>query len=302
MQPEVVYHHAYVAPLPAGHRFPMAKYAGLFERLCALDLLPERHRHSVIEAPAAWIESAHDSRYVHAVLDQRLSPGDERRLGLPMSPALASRSRHSVAGTLLAGRLALDGGMAASLAGGSHHAFAGFGSGFCVFNDVAVATRVLLREGSVRRVAIVDLDVHQGDGTAAILGGDPEVVTVSVHCRTNFPARKQRSTLDIALDPGTEDESYLAVLERLLPALLDREAPDLVFYNAGVDPHRDDKLGRLALTDKGLEARDALVLEHCRRRGIPLACVVGGGYGDDVAVVVERHAILHRVARDLPPW
>jgi acetoin utilization deacetylase AcuC-like enzyme len=219
-----------------------------------------------------------------------------------LSPALAQRSRAAAAGTLLAARLALEHGLACSTAGGSHHAFADHGAGFCVFNDVAVAGRVLLAEGLVRRVLVVDLDVHQGDGTAAIFHGDPRVFALSVHCRANFPLRKQQGDLDVALDAGIGDRDYLAVLGALLPPLLDRLRPDLVFYNAGVDPHEADRLGRLALTDQGLAEREALVLEACRRRGLPLACVVGGGYAPTLEELVARHAILHRVARDLAPW
>ena len=172
---------------------------------------------------------------------------------------------------------------------------AAFGSGFCVFNDVAVAARTLLADGLIGKALVVDLDVHQGDGTASILEHDPRVVTLSVHCRTNFPARKQQSDLDIALDPGTGDELYLAMLEAVLPPLLERVRPDLVFYNAGVDPHESDRLGRLALTDRGLKTREAFVLRTCLDRGLPLACVVGGGYSSDIEELVRRHAVLHEV-------
>jgi acetoin utilization deacetylase AcuC-like enzyme len=205
----------------------------------------------------------------------------------------------AAAGTVLAARLALRHGLACNTAGGSHHAFAGFGSGFCVFNDVAVAARLLLAEGSVGRVLVVDLDVHQGDGTAAIFAADPSVVTFSMHCRTNFPARKQQSDLDVALEPGIGDEEYLAALDAVLGPLLDRVRPDLVFYNAGVDPHVDDQLGRLALSDAGLAARERRVLDACLGRGLPLACVLGGGYAPTVDLVAARHAILHRVILDL---
>ena len=188
-------------------------------------------------APRAWLELAHYVAYVSDVLEQRLDEAAMRRLGLPLSPELALRSRCAVAGTVLTARLALEHGVACNTAGGSHHAFAGFGAGFCVFNDVAVAARVLLAEGLIRRVLVVDLDVHQGDGTAAMLADDPRVFTLSVHCRTNFPARKQQSDLDVALDAGVGDADYLATVDQLLPTLLDRVRPDLVFYNAGVDPH-----------------------------------------------------------------
>ena len=295
MRVPVVHHPAYVAPLPPSHRFPMPKFGRLFAYLGEAGLvLPDQVRRPE-PAPRGWLELAHTPGYVTAVLEQRLDAEAERRLGLPVSPALALRSRCAVGGTVLAARLALEHGLACNTAGGSHHAHAAFGSGFCVFNDVAVAARTLLADGLIGKALVVDLDVHQGDGTASILEHDPRVVTLSVHCRTNFPARKQQSDLDIALDPGTGDELYLAMLEAVLPPLLERVRPDLVFYNAGVDPHESDRLGRLALTDRGLKAREAFVLRTCLDRGLPLACVVGGGYSSDIEELVRRHAVLHEV-------
>ncbi|MEZ5859823.1 MAG: histone deacetylase [Geminicoccaceae bacterium] len=302
MRPLIVHHPTYVAPLPAGHRFPMPKFGALFALLRAKGLAPASRLREAEPVGPADLALAHEPAYVAAVLGQRLGPAELRRLGLPLTAAVVARSRAAVGGTLLTARLALAHGLACNTAGGSHHAFAGFGAGFCVFNDVAVAARVLLAEGAVRRVMVIDLDVHQGDGTAAILGSDPALFTLSVHCRTNFPARKERSTRDLALDPETGDQAYLAALGPLAEAALDGFRPDLVFYNAGVDPHIDDRLGRLALTDQGLAARDAAVLEACRRRGLPLAVVVGGGYAEDVATVAARHALLHEVAAELAPW
>ena len=277
----------------------MPKFAHLFARLERLGLAEPRHCREPVPAPRGWLELAHDPQWVSAVLEQRLDREAIRRLGLPMTREIALRSQAAVGGTVLAARLALEHGFACNLAGGSHHAFADAGTGFCVFNDVAVASRLLIAENSVKRILIIDLDVHQGDGTAAILGSDPGVFTLSVHCRTNFPARKQRSSLDVALEPGTGDDVYLGLVGRLVPALLDRLQPDLVFYNAGVDPHERDRLGRLALTDDGLRRRETLVLEAVLKRMLPLACVVGGGYGTDIEEVVARHAILHEAARDL---
>lgn len=302
MRPLIVHHPAYVAPLPPGHRFPMPKFGALFRRLERSGLAPESRRHIPPLATRDMLERVHEGVYVGAVLGRRLAPEAVRRLGLPLSPEVVLRARAAVAGTVLTARLALEHGLACNTAGGSHHAFAEAGAGFCVFNDVAVAARAMLAEGRVRRVLVIDLDVHQGDGTAAIFKDDPNVVTLSVHCRTNFPARKQQSTRDLALDPDTGDRDYLAVVGPLVEAALDRAAPDLVFYNAGVDPHKDDRLGRLALGDAGLAAREALVLEACRRRGIATAVVVGGGYASDVETVAARHAILHEVAADLPDW
>ena len=302
MRPYLVHHPAYTVPLPVEHRFPMGKFAGLIEHLRRSGLAEPDRLLRPEPAPRAWLELAHASGYVAAVLEQRLPLEAERRLGLPMSRELALRSRAASAGTLLAARLALEHGLACNTAGGSHHAFAEAGSGFCVFNDVAVASAVLLAEGSVRRVLVIDLDVHQGDGTAAIFASDPRVFTLSVHCRANFPARKQQSDLDIGLEADTGDADYLAVLRTVLPALVERLRPDLAFYNAGVDPHREDRLGRLAMTDAGLAEREAFVLETCRRGGLPLACVVGGGYAPSLDALVSRHAILHEVAHDLADW
>ncbi len=249
-------------------------------------------------APRDWLALAHDPAYVAAILEQTAGPEIMRRIGLPLSPALAQRSRLAVAGTVLAGRLALADGIACNTAGGSHHAGFAHGAGFCVFNDVAVAARVLLAEGRVARVLVVDLDVHQGDGTAEILAGDSAVFTFSMHCERNYPVRKQKSDLDVGLDEGVGDAAYLALLARHLPALLARVLPDLVFYNAGVDPHGDDRLGKLALSDAGLLARERLVVGACRRAGVPLATVVGGGYGADVDALARRHALVHRAARE----
>ena len=300
MRAPVVHHAAYVTPLPAAHRFPMPKFRHLLAYLRRTGLLLPSQEFMPEPAPRAWLELAHTADYVAGVLEQRLDAAAERRLGLPLSPELALRSRCAVAGTVLTARLALEHGIACNTAGGSHHAFAGFGSGFCVFNDVAVAARLLLAEGLIGRALVVDLDVHQGDGTAAILAGDARVFTLSVHCRANFPARKQQSDLDVALDPGVGDADYLALLDGLLPPVLDRVRPDLVFYNAGVDPHVDDRLGRLALSDAGIAARERLVLAAVRSRGLPLACVVGGGYADDLDVLARRHALLHEAILALP--
>lgn len=250
-------------------------------------------------ATREWLERVHSFDYVEAVLSQTLDRRIERRIGLPITEAVATRALAACGGTLLTARLALDHGLACNTAGGSHHAFAEEGSGFCVFNDVAVAAHLLLDEGRIDRALVVDLDVHQGDGTAKIFEKDPRVVTFSMHCRTNFPARKQVSDQDIALEPGTGDEVYLSRLEESLPALLTKTRPDLVFYNAGVDPHREDKLGRLNLTDEGLLRRERFVLETCLADAIPVASVMGGGYAPDLDRLAYLHSILHRVATEI---
>jgi acetoin utilization deacetylase AcuC-like enzyme len=302
MRVPVVHHPAYVAPLPPSHRFPMPKFGRLFAYLGEAGLVLPNQVRRPEPAPRGWLELSHTPGYVTAVLEQRLDAEAERRLGLPVSPALALRSRCAVGGTVLAARLALEHGLACNTAGGSHHAHAAFGSGFCVFNDVAVAARTLLADGLIGKALVVDLDVHQGDGTAAIFARDPRVSTLSVHCRANYPVRKQQSDLDVALDAGVGDAEYLVVVESLLPPVLDRVRPDLVFYNAGVDPHADDRLGRLSLSDAGLAERERCVLSACRARGLPLACVVGGGYAEDLDVLARRHALLHEAILALPAW
>ncbi len=291
----IVHHPAYRADMPDGHRFPMGKFARLAQVLAEEGLVPEGF-HTPEPASAALLTAVHDPAYIRMILDADAPREVERRLGLPVTPSVAARACAAVGGTLLAARLALTHGIACNTAGGSHHAAAGYGSGFCTFNDVAVAARALLDEGAVRRVLVVDLDVHQGDGTAFIFEREPRVFTFSMHGAKNFPARRAASDLDVDLPDGTGDDAYLAELHGRLPQVLKRSAPDLVFYNAGVDPHADDKLGRLALSDAGLAARDAYVLATCRRAGVPVAGVIGGGYGPDVGVLARRHATLHREA------
>jgi acetoin utilization deacetylase AcuC-like enzyme len=295
----IVHHPAYVAPMPPGHRFPMGKFGRLMAHLLEERMVEPAQVRIPELAPSGWLGLAHAAEYVAAVLMQSLDDAAVRRIGLPITLEVARRARAATGGTLLTARLALDYGLACNTAGGSHHAFQGYGSGFCVFNDVAVAARVLLADGAVERVMVVDLDVHQGDGTAAIFEGDPRVFTFSMHCRTNFPLRKQRSDLDLGLDAGLEDEAYLRLLAEHLPGLLEDVRPDLVFYNAGVDPHALDRLGRLALTEQGLWRRERFVLETCLKAGVPVAGVVGGGYAADLDQLVRLHAILPRVASEL---
>ncbi len=274
----------------------MTKFRRLYELLLESGLVALEHVHEPLPAKRSWLELAHTPQYVEGVCSRSLDESSIRRIGLPMDEKVVRRSLAAVGGTVLASRLALDHGIACNTAGGSHHAFSDHGSGYCVFNDVAVAARVLLDEGRVKRVLIVDLDVHQGDGTAEIFSGDPGAFTFSIHCADNFPKAKQASDRDVALPAGTGDDEYLTVLESELTELLPAYAPDLVLYNAGVDPHRNDRLGKLALSDEGIAAREHLVLSLCLGSGIPVACVVGGGYDMDADVIARRHMILHRVA------
>ncbi|WEK02498.1 MAG: histone deacetylase [Candidatus Sphingomonas phytovorans] len=239
--------------------------------------------------PRPWIEAVHDPDYVDEVLNARVPREKERRIGFPVTEVVARRSQMVAGGTWLAARIALERGFAANSAGGSHHALATTGAGYCVLNDLAIAAVRLVEEGTVARVLVVDGDVHQGDGTAALTAGRPGIATYSIHAERNFPVRKARSTLDIALPDGTGDVAYLDALESSLAPLMDEQRPDLILYQAGVDPFGGDRLGRLALTHEGLIARDRLVAGLARKRGIPLASTVGGGYGEDVAAVARRH-------------
>lgn len=292
----VVYHQGYAPPLPAGHRFPMAKFAALFDELTAMGIARPGNTHVPAPATREQLIRVHEADYVDAVLARTVPPAVERRIGLPVDDGVARRALLATGGTLLTARLALRHGIACNTAGGSHHARRETGAGFCVFNDVAVAIRALQAEGAIERALIIDLDVHQGDGTAQIFAGDPSVFTLSVHCGANFPLRKEASGLDIDLAPGTGDAAYLDALAPALDAAFEAGPFDMVFYNAGVDVHGADRLGRLALGDEGIARRDALVIRRTRAPGLPLAGVIGGGYMDDVTALARRHAILHRAA------
>lgn len=276
-------------PLPEGHKFPIAKYALLRERLEAEGF------YRLEAAPAATradIEQAHDPAYVQAFFEGTLDARAMRRIGFPWSRELVRRTLCSAGGTLAAARDALSSGFGGTLAGGTHHAFYSEGSGFCVFNDIAIAIRHL-----ARRAAVLDLDVHQGDGTASLLADDDAVLTVSIHGKNNFPFRKQRSGIDVELDDGTGDLDYLDRLAAVLPRVSDF-APEIVFYQSGVDALASDRLGRLALTHDGLYRRDLLVFRMCLRAHIPVVVTLGGGYAQPIVNTVEAHANTFRAARE----
>jgi acetoin utilization deacetylase AcuC-like enzyme len=283
-----VHHPDYVSPGAPGTGMLFDKYGLVPMALDAMSAAYELYRPDPM--PRDWIEAVHDADYVEQVLSCTVPAAKERRIGFPITPRVARRAVLSPGGTWMAARLALRHGFAANGAGGSHHALHDAGAGYCVFNDLVIAANRLIAEGTVRCILIVDLDVHQGDGTAALTAGRDDIVTFSMHGAKNFPARKAVSDLDVALADGTSDEAYLATLEAHLPGLLAEVRPDLIFYQAGVDPHEGDRLGRLALTDEGLEARDRFVMRLAARAGIPLASVLGGGYGNDRMAVARRHA------------
>ncbi len=293
--PALVFHPDYEVNIRPSHPFPMSKYGYLRQTLAARGLMAPGGFLAPVEAPEGVIGLAHEPGYVARVLSHALSAEEARRIGLPANAAVARRARLAAAGTLLAARLARERGAAFNLAGGSHHAARGNGAGYCVFNDVAVAAAALLAEGAVRRVAVLDLDVHQGDGTARIFEGEPRVLTVSVHAEKNFPARKARSSHDLPLPDRTEDAAYLSAVEAALDLVAAFPA-DLLFYNAGVDVAAGDRLGRLAVSPEGLRAREARVLAFAKARGLPLVSVLGGGYGAAPEEVAARHAVLFEEA------
>jgi len=275
----------------------MGKYRLLREALLTSGLL---QANELVPAEPVEVQAlllVHTPRWVRAVLEDRLTESEERRLGFPWSPELVMRSRAAVGGTCAAAARALTEGIGGNLAGGTHHAFPDHGEGYCVFNDIAVSIRVLQAEGRVRRALVVDLDVHQGNGTAAVFDEDPDVFTFSMHGERNFPFRKQRSSLDIGLPDGVGDDVYLDVLARHLPRVLEAARPDIVYYQAGVDPLAEDTLGRLSLTHAGLEARDTFVLEAARRSDIPLVVTLGGGYSRPLEATVRAHIGTYRAAR-----
>jgi acetoin utilization deacetylase AcuC-like enzyme len=291
------YSDTFVLPLPEHHRFPMAKYRRLRERLLAEGIIPAAEL--AVAEPIPWPDLclAHEREYVEAVGAGTLSAAEQRRIGFPWSPMMVERSRRSVGATLAAAREALSRGcscaalhVSANLAGGTHHAFRDHGEGYCVFNDVAVAARVLVRDSVAARIAVVDCDVHQGNGTAAIFHDEAAVFTFSMHGDKNFPFRKQISNLDVTFADGATDDEYLSALRRHLPFVLDGHRPDCVFYLAGADPYEGDRLGRLKLSIAGLRERDRFVFDSCRARNIPVAVAMSGGYASDVDAIVTIHA------------
>lgn len=298
--PVRVFHSdTHLVPLPAGHRFPMPKYRLLRAALVEGGVLREDELVAAELAPLEALARVHTPRWLTAVFEGTLTEAEVRRLGFPWSEALVVRSRAAVGGTCAAAAVALEEGFSANLAGGTHHAFPDHGEGFCVFNDIAVSIRALQAQSRIARAVVVDLDVHQGNGTAAVFAKDPSVFTFSMHGEHNFPFRKHRSSLDVGLEDGTADAAYLDALYRHLPGVLDAARPDLVYYQAGVDPLAEDTLGRLAVSQAGLEARDRFVFESARLRNLPLVVTLGGGYARPLEATVAAHLGTYRAARDV---
>ena len=297
----IVYHHNYSCPFPEGHRFVMRKFVDLFNRVTSLGLIDKEQRNLFIPTTATVqdLASVHDVSYLNSLVGNKVDQKVWRRVGLPWSQGLVDRTLTAPNGTLLAARLALQKGLACHLAGGTHHAHYDFGSGFCMINDLAYTATTLLRSGEAKRVLIFDLDVHQGDGTAAIMQKQPNGFTCSIHCEKNFPFRKQASDLDIGLEKALEDKDYLQVVSSTLNELLETFQPDLVLYDAGVDIWQGDDLGHLNISSQGMHDRDELVISTCLKRHVPVATVIGGGYDKDVLRLARRHSVVVEVAAHL---
>ncbi len=293
------YHDQFIIPLPEGHRFPITKYSLLRQMVVEKKVVPPGYLRIAPGATDEQILLAHTADYLHKLKHGLLSEAEVRRIGLPWSPALLERSRRSVGSTIAAARAALTDGFGITLAGGTHHAYADHGQGFCVLNDAVIAIRVLQQEGLIQRAAVLDCDVHQGNGTAALTRCDSTIFTFSIHGEKNFPFRKEPSDLDIALTDGACDEVYLAALDKGLTETFMRTQPDLIICLAGADPHKDDTLGRMALTMDGLATRDRLVLTACRDRGIPVAITMAGGYGKRVEDTVAIHLQTIQIAMEM---
>lgn len=293
----LVTHPDYDIPLPEGHRFPATKFSALMRRLAEDGIDRQFTRMQPSPASRADLLRTQDKAYVDAIADGTLDADAIRTLGLKWSRVLANRSFLAVNGTLLAARQALQFGLACHAAGGTHHAHFAHGAGYCVFNDLAYSATRLIEEGATRSILILDCDVHQGDGTARILVDRPDIFTCSLHCKANYPARKATSDLDVEVERHIDDAGYMAILAETLARLETLvPEPDLVLYDAGVDVHADDRLGLLGLSYDGIRARDAAVLRHYRGRGIPVATVIGGGYGADLDEVAFRHSLVFHAA------
>ncbi len=289
----------YSHPLPPGHRFPMDKYTLLPEQLLYEGTVTDENFFAPPPLDVQYITNTHTPDYWHRLSTLQLTPKEVRRTGFPLSAGLVHREIVIANGTVLAAHYALQHGVAMNIAGGTHHAFTEHGEGFCLLNDMAIAANYLLEKGLVRKVLVVDLDVHQGNGTAEIFRHEPRVFTFSVHGAKNYPAHKEQSDLDIALPDGTDDKTYLDLLRQTLPRLLDEQRPEFVFFQSGVDVLASDKLGRLAMTIGGCRERDRVVLGLCRQHKLPVVVSMGGGYSERVADIVEAHANTYRLAQEI---
>jgi acetoin utilization deacetylase AcuC-like enzyme len=296
---KIAFDPIYEHPLPEGHRFPMHKYSLLREQLLYEGTITESNLFSPTLPNSGLVTIAHDPGYVHKLQTLSLSQSEIRKTGFPLSAQLVEREMVIMNGTWLCAKHALAYGVAMNIAGGTHHAFSDRGEGFCLLNDMAVAATNLLKEGLAKKILIVDLDVHQGNGTAQIFQHEPRVFTFSMHGANNYPAQKEKSDLDIGLPNGTDDYTYLNILQKTLPELFDQVMPDFVFYQSGVDVLATDKLGKLALTIQGCRQRDKIVLSTCKAHQIPIVISMGGGYSERASHIVDAHANTFRLAQEL---
>ena len=298
----IVYHPAYSKPvMPDGHRFPMPVFREIYRRLIKDGVaVPGKNLFQPARMPSLEeLTAVHDEDYVNKFMMGAMTDEEQRKMGLPWTEELVERTLSEVSGTVLTADLALACGLAVNTAGGTHHAHRSHASGYCIFNDLAITAKRVIARGAVERVLIVDLDVHQGDGTAASTADDPGIYTLSVHCEDNFPRTKASSSRDVPLPTGTGDDVYIKTTEAALRESIEECNPQLVLYDAGVDVHASDDLGGFELSDEGLIRREALVIDTCVGRGIPVAAVVGGGYDKDMEALARRHCILHHVAREI---
>ncbi len=296
---KIAFHPIYKHPLPAGHRFPMMKYELLPQQLVHEGTCTESNFFEPGIPNDKHIVAAHDAEYFYDLLNMKISAKASRKIGFPLSEDLVERERMIADGTLKGCHFALEHGISMNIAGGTHHAYSDHGEAFCMLNDQAIGARYLLNKGLASKILIIDLDVHQGNGTAAIFKDDHDVFTFSMHGASNYPFKKEKSDLDIALEKGTTDTVYLSILKETLPKLLDTVRPDFIFYLCGVDVLESDKLGTLGLSMEGCKERDRYVLDYCKKLGVPVQCSMGGGYSPDIKIIVEAHSNTFRLAQQL---
>ncbi len=292
----LVFHPHYSIPFPAGHRFPMSKFRLLAETLREQGILTDDNEYQPSPLSLTVLMQAHEKGYVQRFIRGELTSQEQNVIGLPWSEWLVERTLRAVSGTILTSELALQHGMACHLAGGTHHAHPSHGSGFCIFNDLAVAALAMIESGKANKILILDCDVHQGDGTIAFFKDSTNIIPVSWHCEENYPQIKQTAGINIVIPKGANDQEYLSILKSTLPMILAEHQPDFIFYDAGVDVHKDDRLGYVNLTDDGIFARDKYVIETCVALNLPTACVIGGGYDRQEEKVAWRHSLLHQAA------
>ncbi|MEX2350555.1 MAG: histone deacetylase [Flavobacteriaceae bacterium] len=299
---KIAYHHIYKHQLPEGHRFPMDKYELIPQQLLHEGTCIAENFFEPDVADEAHILAVHTQDYINDLKNHTLSKSAARKIGFPLSETLVKRESIITQGTIQASEYALKYGIAMNIAGGTHHAYTNRGEGFCLFNDQAVGARYLLNKGLAKNILIVDLDVHQGNGTAEIFQNDPSVFTFSMHGAGNYPFQKEKSDLDIALPDGTSDTVYLKTLKETLPKLIEQQQPDFIYYLCGVDILSSDKLGRLDCTVEGCKERDRFVLQSCKDAHIPVMCSMGGGYSQDIKIIVEAHVNTYRLAQEIYFW